>query len=154
MPAAPVAAVAVIPAARISANPSAIAAPANRTGWCLAQCPRKVTKAVGARFYQASYPRLLFAQPVGRVTRRVGRVLRAIRRTRALCLNLFAHIAGNPFRNRNIIPHGIAAGMALVVHDCPEVAFNHSAQRKSAKPVPHMTHAGWELEQDSLRVRC
>jgi hypothetical protein len=53
-------------------------------------------KAVGALFYQASHPRLLTDQPVGRVTRRVGRVLRAIRRTRALCLNLFEHITGNP----------------------------------------------------------
>jgi len=82
-----VAAVTVIPAARVSANPSAIAAPANRTGWRL------------AKSYQASHPRLLTAQPFGRV----GRVLRAIRRTRALCLNLFAHSAGYPFRKRNII---------------------------------------------------
>jgi hypothetical protein len=30
-------------------------------------------------------------------------------------MDMFAHIAGNPFRNWNIIPHGIAAGMTLVV---------------------------------------
>jgi hypothetical protein len=57
---------------------------------------------------------------------------------------------GMMFLLRNGLP-AICANMSMIA---PKLLSTTQRNVSRAKPVPRMTHAGWELEQDSVRVRC
>ena len=70
------------------------------------------------------------------------------------CSDNESHTSGDAVRNDVPVTERITGDMREHVHIAPKLLSTTQRNVSRAKPVPRMTHAGWELEQDSVRVRC